>query len=90
MWHHQFGFTVSKMATTPCKCRGKKSKICNSFLFSLMRDSHELCVMCRIQNCSVNLRCDFFASWSGDKWSLVQACVDELQNVKEGRRGNLK
>ena len=51
----------------------------------LNKDSLELCVTCREQNCSVDLRCDQCVLWSADKWSHVQAYSDELQKQHEER-----
>ena len=56
-----------KMVTTPCKCKGKEGEMCYRFLPSLAKDTHELCVTCRSQNCSLDLRCNHWASWSFDK-----------------------
>ena len=42
------------MVTAPCKCLGKEGKTCNHFLPSITKDSYEMCVICRGQNCSVD------------------------------------
>ena len=70
--------TVITMATTPCKCKGKEGKMCNHCAPSLAKDSQVICVACRGQNCSVDLRFDY-AFWSMDKWSCIQAYIDDLE-----------
>ena len=63
----------------------------NRFLFSVTKDCHELWVMCRGQNCSVDLRYDHCASWSVDKCSHVQAYTDNFQRQQERKKvRNLK
>ena len=72
-----------KMATTPSKCKRKKGEMWGHSLHSLMKDSLELGVTCRSQDCSLDLRCVYCVSWSVDKWSRVQAYIDELQRQCE-------
>ena len=42
--------------------------------------------MGRGQVCSDDLRCDHCKSWSVDRWSVVQAYIDELQERHEEER----
>ena len=48
------------------------------FLFSVEKDSHEICVSCHGQMCSIDFCCQHCKFWTNEKWDKVQWYVDKL------------
>ena len=60
------------MATTPRRSEGVQSKTCDHFLSAVAKDSYNLCVVCKGQRCSSELRHEHCLDWSPDRWARVQ------------------
>ena len=68
------------------RCRDAACKACHLFLPSCGKYFHELCVTCREQQFSNDVRCDHCKSWSLEEWARVQTYKDRVASEREGRR----
>ena len=56
----------------PRKCKGSHGRACNCFLPAIGKDSHDICTLCRDQQCNLNLKYAHFQD--GFNEELTRCC----------------